>query len=124
MAQDPDVEIAELEQYYDTLPRRFATAEEVGPFTLFVDAAAGWTWYARPCLGGAGRYDAAAVAAVLARMRELGVPETIEWTHDVTPGLVDAVRAEGTLDSLEELPLMVLRGAPPPAQPRPSPRPG
>lgn len=117
MPQDSRVDLTDLEQYYDTVPRRFTTTEEVGPFTLFLDASAGWPWYARPRLGGPGPYDAAAVAALLARMRELGVPETIEWTHDLAPGLVDAVRAEGSLDAIEELPLMVLRGDPSPGEP-------
>ena len=107
------VDLTELEQYYDTVPRRFATTEEVGPFTLFLDASAGWPWYARPRLGGDGAYDASAVAAVLARMRELEVPEVIEWVADTTPTLLDAVRAEGSL-TVEEIPLMVL-DAPAPA---------
>lgn len=105
------VDLSQLEQYYDTVPRRFATTEEVGPFTLFLDASAGWPWYARPRLGGHGPYDAAAVAGVLARMRELGVPETIEWVAETTPTLLDAVRAEGSLE-VEEIPLMVLSTAP------------
>lgn len=106
------MDLTVLEQYYDTVPRRFTTTEEVGPFTLFLDASAGWPWYARPRLGGDGPYDAAAVAGLLARMRELGVPETIEWVDDLTPALLDAVRAEGSL-SVEELPLMVLQDDPP-----------
>jgi GNAT superfamily N-acetyltransferase len=43
---------------------------------------------------------------VRARQRELGVPESFEWVHEVTPSLIDAVRAAG----LEPLaaPLMVM----------------
>jgi ribosomal protein S18 acetylase RimI-like enzyme len=96
-----------LERYYDAAPRQVASVVEVGPFTVFVGPPGGWTFYARPRLGGSGPYDAAAVADLLARMRELGVPEQIEWVHDVTPSLLDAVRAEGSLE-VEELPLMVL----------------
>lgn len=106
------MDLTVLEQYYDAVPRRFTTTEEVGPFTLFLDASAGWPWYARPRLGGDGPYDAVAVAGLLARMRELDVPETIEWVADLTPTLLDAVQAEGSL-SVEELPLMVLQDAPP-----------
>lgn len=105
------MDLTVLEQYYDAVPRRFTTTEEVGPFTLFLDASAGWPWYARPRFGGDGPYDAAAVAGLLARMRELDVPETIEWVADLTPPLLDAVLAEGSL-AVEELPLMVLQDAP------------
>lgn len=100
-----------LERYYDTAPRQVASVVEVGPFTVFVGPPGGWTFYARPRLGGSGPYDATAVADLLARMRELGVPEQIEWVHDVTPSLLDAVRAEGSL-GVEELPLMVLTERP------------
>ncbi len=106
------MDLTELEQYYDTVPRRFTTTEDVGPFTVFLDASAGWPWYARPRLGGDGPYDVAAVATLLGRMRELGVPETLEWIADVTPTLLDAVRTEGSLE-VEEIPLMVLDTAPP-----------
>jgi len=43
---------------------------------------------------------------VRARQRELGVPEAIEWVHDTTPALLDAVRATGM--EVLEAPLMVL----------------
>jgi GNAT superfamily N-acetyltransferase len=43
---------------------------------------------------------------VQARQRELGVPESFEWVHEVTPSLIDAVRAVG-LEALEA-PLMVM----------------
>jgi ribosomal protein S18 acetylase RimI-like enzyme len=103
--------IAALEAYYDAVPRQYGTAEEVGPFTLFVGPPGGWTFHARPRLGGPGPYDAGAVRSLLDRMRELGVPLALEWVHDVTPGLLAAVRAEGTLE-VTELPLMVLREDP------------
>ena len=79
------MDLTVLEQYYDAVPRRFTTTEEVGPFTLFLDASAGRPWYARPRFGGDGPYDAAAAAGLLARMRELDVPETIERVADLTP---------------------------------------
>jgi GNAT superfamily N-acetyltransferase len=43
---------------------------------------------------------------VRARQRELGQPESFEWVHEVTPGLIGAVRAAG-LDALAA-PLMVM----------------
>jgi ribosomal protein S18 acetylase RimI-like enzyme len=48
------------------------------------------------------------VSSLLDRMRERDVPLAVEWVHDVTPELLAAVRAEGTLE-VTELPLMVLR---------------
>ena len=41
-----------------------------------------------------------------ARQRELGVPETFEWVHEITPALLDVVRAAGL--QVLEAPLMVL----------------
>jgi ribosomal protein S18 acetylase RimI-like enzyme len=103
--------LARLERYYDAVPRRFARVEECGPFTLFLGEPGGWVYYARPRLGGDGPFDAPAVSAALARLREHGLPEVVEWVHETTPGLLDAVRAEASLQ-VEEIPLMVLDGEP------------
>jgi N-acetylglutamate synthase-like GNAT family acetyltransferase len=65
-----------------------------------------WPYYARPA-GGA--VSAADVAAMRARQQELGVPESLEWVHEITPSLLDAARAGG-LEVLEA-PLMVLDAA-------------
>ena len=44
--------LADIERYYDAVPRPVATTEEVGPFTLFLAAeGTGWEFYARPRLG-------------------------------------------------------------------------
>ena len=102
------MDMAELEAFYDAVPRQHGTAEEVGPFTVFLGEPGGWPLYARPRLGGGGPFTAAAVREVLDRMRELEVPLAIEWVHDVTPGLVDAVREDATLE-VTELPLLVLQ---------------
>jgi ribosomal protein S18 acetylase RimI-like enzyme len=104
--------LATLEEFYDAVPRRFAGVEEVGPFTLFVGEPGGWSFHARPRLHGTDAFDAAAVHFLLERMRELGVPLAIEWVHDVTPGLLAAIEAEGSLQPTE-LPLLVLDGGPP-----------
>lgn len=98
---------ATLERYYDAVPRRFARVEECGPFTLFLGEPGGWVYYARPRLGGADRIGAADVAAATGRLRELGLPEVVEWVHETTPTLLDAVRADGGL-AVEETPLLVL----------------
>lgn len=85
-----------IETYYDTVPRAAATTEEVGPFTLFLaEEGTGWQFYARPRLGGADLFTADDVRRVLARQRELGRPEAIEWVDDVTPSLLSAVRGTG-----------------------------
>jgi ribosomal protein S18 acetylase RimI-like enzyme len=69
-----------------------------------------WKYYARPRLGLEHTYTVADVEAALARKRELGQPESIEWVHETTPSLLGAARAAG-LEVLEA-PLMVLdRGA-------------
>jgi GNAT superfamily N-acetyltransferase len=96
---------AELERYYDAVPRSAARVEEIGPFSLFVGTGQ-WPYYARPRLGGDGVFGAADIEAVRARQRSLGVPEAFEWVHETTPGLLDVARAAG-LEVLEA-PLMVL----------------
>ena len=51
-------------------------------------------------------FTVADVGEALARKRELGQPESIEWVHETTPSLLDAARGAG-LEVLEA-PLMVL----------------
>ena len=106
--EDTDV-FTRLERFYDAVPRDAAVAEEIGGFVLFVNDGAGWPYYARPRLGGAGAPSAADVTAVRKRQRELGVPEAFEWVHDTTPDLLAVARSAG----LEVLlaPLMVLENA-------------
>ncbi|MFJ6580718.1 GNAT family N-acetyltransferase [Streptomyces sp. NPDC091368] len=99
-----------IETYYDAVPRSAARAEPFGPLTLFVQEGVGWPYYARPALGHAGEVPVAAVEAVRARQRELGVPEAFEWVAETTPGLRAAVEATGL--TVHEHPLMVLEGEP------------
>jgi GNAT superfamily N-acetyltransferase len=94
-----------IERFYDAVPRREADAEDHGSLTLFVRSGIGWPFYARPTLGGS-TPDAAAVHAVRARQRELGIPEAFEWVDEVTPGLADVAASAG-LD-VRRCPLMVL----------------
>lgn len=101
--------LATLEAYYDAAPRPLATAEEVGPFTLFVRSSPqGWPFYARPSLGYDGPCTAAQVTAVRERQRELDVPESLEWVHETTPTLLAAAREAGL--QVAECPLLVLPG--------------
>jgi len=94
-----------LERYYDAAPRAAARTEEVGPFTLFVSTG-DFPLYARPRLGLATSIEANAVAPVLARQRELGVPEALEWMVETTPSLSDAARMTGM--QVSELPLLIM----------------
>ncbi|MEV6955455.1 GNAT family N-acetyltransferase [Streptomyces sp. NPDC051183] len=115
--------LSELERYYDAAPRAGgARAEDIGPLTLFVQEGAGWPYYARPLLGApdgpaAAEVSAADVERVLARQRELKVPESFEWVAETTPSLRAAVEAAGL--HVHAHPLMVLDPAavPPPAHP-------
>ncbi|MFC9298039.1 GNAT family N-acetyltransferase [Streptomyces sp. NPDC057011] len=96
-----------LERYYDTVPRvGGARAEDFGPLTLFVQEGTGWQYYARPALGGAPDATAADVERVLARQRELKVPESFEWVAETSPSLRAAVEAAGL--QVHAHPLMVL----------------
>lgn len=104
-----DVLLGRLEAYYDAVPRRFARTEECGPFTLFLGEPGGWTYYARPRLGGDGAFTPDDVTAAVARLGELGLPQSVEWVHESTPALLDTVRATGQFE-LEELPLLALDG--------------
>ncbi|MFE2287009.1 GNAT family N-acetyltransferase [Streptomyces sp. NPDC059443] len=111
--------LPELERYYDTAPRLGgARAEDFGPLTLFVQESDGWPYYARPTLGGS-EVSAADVERVLARQRELGVPESFEWVAETTPSLRAAAEAAGL--HVHAHPLMVLDPAAeavrPPADP-------
>jgi len=101
--------LARLERYYDEVPRARSDVEEHGPFTIFVSRR-GWPYYARPRLGLDVPVSPDEVTAVLARLRELGVPESIEWVHENTPSLRDAAVAAGL--SVDDYPLLVLDGDP------------
>jgi GNAT superfamily N-acetyltransferase len=106
--------LTRIERSYDAIPRVDGVqAESVGPFELFVREGAGWPFYARPRLGAA-EFSPADVEAVLARQRELGVPEAIEWVLDATPALLPLVQLQLPVTLA---PLMVLdpSGLPPTA---------
>ncbi len=105
MTVDANV-LAVLEDYYDAAPRPLATAEEVGPFTLFVAADPdGWPYYARPRLGLTAPVSADDVRRVCTRQRELGLPRALEWVHETTPSLLTAAREAGM--AVEQCPLLV-----------------
>jgi ribosomal protein S18 acetylase RimI-like enzyme len=99
------VHLAEIETYYDAVPRTVARAEPIGPFTLFVNPGPGWPYYARPSLGAAS-FSSHDVQRVRARQRELGIPESFEWVPEVTPALAEVVNAAGL--PVSDHPLMLL----------------
>jgi ribosomal protein S18 acetylase RimI-like enzyme len=103
-----------VEAYCDTVPRADALVEQVGPFTLFIKAAAGSPYYARPSLG-ATQFAVADVARVRERQRECRIPQTFEWIAEVSPALASVVR-ESRLTVLEH-PLMILDVMKPSAPP-------
>lgn len=108
--------LATLETYYDAAPRPLATTQEVGPFTLFLRKdPEGWPYYARPRLGYDGPFTATQVDQIRARQLALGVPETMEWVHETTPGLLAAAREAGL--QVAECPLLVLPPGAVPARP-------
>ncbi|MFJ6380753.1 GNAT family N-acetyltransferase [Kitasatospora sp. NPDC092039] len=108
----------EIERYYDAVPRSATRTEDFGPLTLFVRKGdTGWHYYARPALGHDGPAATAEdVRRVLARQRELGVPEAFEWVAEQNPELRAAVEAAGL--TVHEHPLLVLD-----AQEEPAPAP-
>ena len=65
----------------------------------------GWPYYARP-IPGAALPTPEEIAAVRARQRDLGVPEALEWIHDLQPDLLAVARAARL--NVKQVPLMVL----------------
>ncbi len=99
-------ELAALEQYYDAAPRPHAVSRECGPFTVFVRSdPRGWPYYARPRRGLQTPVETADVRRVLAYQRAIGIPQALEWVHDVTPSLMQAARSADI--DVEECPLLL-----------------
>ncbi|MGC5051964.1 GNAT family N-acetyltransferase [Micromonospora sp. DT48] len=95
-----------LERFYDVLPRDAARVEDHGALVLFVREGAGWPFYARPHPTAGRSPSLAEVTRVRARQRELGLPEALEWVHDLNPDLLPVARSAGL--AVLEAPLMVL----------------
>lgn len=101
---DPEL-LRLIDAYLDAVPRPACRTEAIGPFTLFVNDAPGWRYYARPTPG-AGPVTAEDVRRVRVRQRELGMPEATEWVRDLAPGVGPAARGAGL--EVEAYPLMHL----------------
>ncbi|MFD6754331.1 MULTISPECIES: GNAT family N-acetyltransferase [Micromonospora] len=98
--------LGRLEQFYDAVPRDAARAEDHGSCVLFVREGSGWPFYARPRRGADRSPSLADLTAVRARQRELGLPETLEWVHEINPDLLTVARSAGL--AVLEAPLLVL----------------
>ncbi len=121
-ATQPDPVLLDMiERYYDAVPRTAARVEDFGPLSLFVREGTGWPYYARPALGHEGpAVTAEDVRRVLARQRELGLPEAFEWVAEHDPLLRAAVEEAGL--TVHAHPLLVL--GPQDARPGVDARPG
>ncbi len=94
-----------IDAYLDAVPRAACRTEAIGPFTLFVNEASGWRYYARPTPG-AGPVTHQDVLRVREREREVGMPEAIEWIRDLVPSVGPASLTSGL--EVESFPLMHL----------------
>jgi ribosomal protein S18 acetylase RimI-like enzyme len=100
----------ELESFYDAVPRPSARTEYHGSLVLFVQRhIGGHPFYARPAHPARGTPTVEDVLAVRARQGELGVPESFEWVHEVTPSLLEVARRAGL--NVLQAPLLVLDAA-------------
>ncbi|MCU1353866.1 MAG: acetyltransferase, partial [Acidimicrobiales bacterium] len=106
--------MATIECYLDAAPRQRATAEDLGPLTLFVGESGGFPFYARPRPGAAAPVGPADIDAVRTRQRELGVPESFEWVVETSPTMAAACLGSGL--RVTEYPLLAL-GTPPTVRP-------
>lgn len=95
-----------VDRYCDSAPRGGGRAEDFGALTLFVREDGGGPYYARPKPGAALPPSRAEVDAVLARQRELGVPEAFEWLGATAPGLRGLLEQAGL--TVGEHPLLAL----------------
>lgn len=112
-----DDEIIErIDAFCDAQPRERARTEQYGPLVLFVPVKPGFPYYARPRLGQRAPVAPADIAAVRARQRELGLPESFEWVEQVAPDMAAAATAAGL--RLHRHPTLVL-GTLAPAPPLP-----
>ena len=101
--------LARLETFYDTVPRRGGATEDHGPLRLFLPDPQAWPYYARPAVPSA-VVTPDDVLAVRARQRELGLPEALEWVHDLVPTLAEAAELTGLV--VHRCPILVLDGEP------------
>ena len=113
---DDDEIIGRIDAYCDAVPRQRARAEEFGSLVLFVPVGASHPYYARPRAFPRHPVSAADVRSVLARQRELVIPESFEWIEQAAPDMAAAAALAGL--RVHAHPLLVLGElAPPPGLP-------
>lgn len=100
---------AQVETYYDAVPRLSARVETVGPLTLFVNDGGTNAYYGRPTLGQTRALTAEDVRMLLDRQRSLELPQSLEWVAEVTPSLEAAAHAAGL--HVSRHPLMIFDSA-------------
>ncbi|HEY0816668.1 MAG TPA: GNAT family N-acetyltransferase [Pseudonocardia sp.] len=100
-----------IDNFCDTLPRRWATVIDDGPLRLFLRDGPGWPFYARPVPGGPA-VRIADVERMRERQRAAGVVEAFEWILPTAPGMLAAVMGTGL--PARRCPLLVLDGEPAP----------
>ncbi|WBB94927.1 MULTISPECIES: GNAT family N-acetyltransferase [unclassified Solwaraspora] len=107
MANQENALLDRLDRFCDAVPRAAARPEELGDYVLFVrKEEAGWPFYARPRVGVTAPPAAADITTVRARQRELGLPESFGWIHEINPDLLAVARSAGL--GVRQAPLMVL----------------
>jgi GNAT superfamily N-acetyltransferase len=94
-----------VEAFYDAVPRDRARVEEYGGLVLFVPNGRTGVFYGRPGPDGV-PVTGADIAAVRARQRELGLPEALEWVHELNQDLIGLAEPAGL--AVLRAPLMVL----------------
>jgi len=99
-----DATLQRVEHYYDAAPRSDARVEEIGSLTLFVGNGP-WSYYARPRLG-VSEVVPQDIDRACARMRELDVPQALEWLAEATPSMRVAASRAGL--STVDGPLLVV----------------
>ena len=97
--------LAELERYYDAVPRARPASRRSARSRCSWGRARGRTTRGRGSAL-AHEFTVADVRAALERQRELSAPATFEWVHETTPSLLAAARDAGL--KVLEAPLMVL----------------
>ena len=100
--------LSRVDDYLHAAPLSGATAQQVGPFTLFRSTTI-WPYYARPTPGSGASIEVGDIEKVRARTEELGLPLNFEWVVETCPSLGPAAAAAG-LDVVE-YPLLVLERA-------------
>lgn len=100
--------LSRVDDYLHAVPLSSATAQQVGPFTLFRSTTI-WPYYARPVPGSGATIEVADIEKLRSRAEELELPVNFEWVVETCPSLGPAAAAAGL--EVHEYPLLVLERA-------------